>query len=380
MIRITDKANCCGCNVCGDICPKQAISFKNDNEGFWYPEVDMLKCIECGLCEKICPCLNEKDQHKPLEVYAAINPDEEIRMNSSSGGIFWVLVNQTINEGGLVFGAAFDKEWQVCHTSAATLEDAKILKGSKYVQSRVAGCYMQVRDALDKGRKVLFSGTACQIAALKSFLRKDFENLLTIDVVCHGVPSPVIWKDYIKSLANSKTISNINFRDKRSGWRNYDISVQFMDGTELRESHYKNLYMQGFLHDLFLRPSCHSCKFKAGRCGSDITLGDFWGIEKVLPDLDDNRGTSVVIVNTTRGESSLQMMSQMFQIVEYEQVVKVNPCIITVTPQKEIRGEFMRMYQSGEGLSSISSVLKRMQPSQLELWLRRIKRVLSHNK
>lgn len=376
MINITDKHNCCGCNACGDICPKQAISFKFDNEGFWYPEVDMQKCMDCGLCEKICPCLHEKEQHKPLEVYAAVNPDEATRMNSSSGGVFWMLVEQTIGDGGTVFGAAFDKEWMVCHSSAETLEEAGKFRGSKYVQSRVNECYKKAQEALKQGRKVLYSGTACQIAALKGYLRKDYDNLLTIDVVCHGVPSPGIWKEYIKSLSISKTIKNINFRDKRGGWRNYDFSVQFSKGTGLRESHYKNIYMQGFLHDLYLRPSCHCCKFKAGRCGSDITLGDFWGIEKVVPEIDDNRGVSIVLINSLKGKNEINTVPISFKEVDTENALKGNPCITNATPTNKWRLEFMERYETNEGLRAISYVVNRMKPSFIVKLLNRIRRII----
>ena len=376
MINISDKHNCCGCNACGDICPKQAISFKNDKEGFWYPEVDMQKCINCGLCEKVCPCLNEKEQHNPIEVYAAVNPDEATRMNSSSGGVFWALVNMVIKEGGLVFGASFDKEWQVCQSSAETIEDAKKFRGSKYVQSRVTGCYRQVQEALNKGQIVLFSGTACQIAALKGYLRKVYDNLLTVDVVCHGVPSPGIWKEYLKTLPSAKTIKDINFRDKRSGWRDYDFSVQFADGTELKESHNKNLYMQGFLHDLYLRPSCHSCKFKAGRCGSDLTLGDFWGIERVAPEMDDNRGVSVVLVYSNKGKNVLTDLPVSFKEVNSEVAIKGNPCISIATPEKRWRSEFMKEYKGHNSLDAIPFIINKMRPSLIDRCIRRIKRIV----
>lgn len=366
MIKIAEKQNCCGCNACGDICPKLAISFPVDKEGFWYPEVDMHKCIDCGLCEKICPCLNEKEKLKPIAVYAAVNTDEKTRMNSSSGGIFWALVNKTINEGGLVFGAGFDKEWMVCHSSADTIEDAKKFQGSKYVQSRVTGCYKQVKEALINGRKVLFSGTACQIAALKNYLRKDYENLQTIDVVCHGVPSPGIWKDYITTQYYSKTIQNIEFRDKRGGWRNYGFSVLFTDGTVFKESHNKNLYMQGFLHDLYLRPSCHSCKFKAGRCGSDVTLGDFWGIEKVAPEMDDNLGVSIVLINSMKGKELFSDLPFITKEVDFDVAIKGNPCILSASSEKKWRSEFMDRYKNKEGLNAISILIDTMRPSFIE--------------
>ncbi|MBQ7462945.1 MAG: Coenzyme F420 hydrogenase/dehydrogenase, beta subunit C-terminal domain [Bacteroidaceae bacterium] len=375
MIIITDKHNCCGCNACGDICPKQAISFKNDNEGFWYPEVDMQKCIDCGLCEKICPCLNVKEAKQPISAFAAVNPDDELRMKSSSGGVFWLLVEQTIREGGVVFGAAFDNEWMVYHSSSESLEEAERFRRSKYVQSLVKGCYKQAQGALKQGRKVLFSGTACQIAALKEFLRKDYDNLLTVDVVCHGVPSPAIWKEYIKTLASSKTIKNINFRDKCTGWRNYDFSVQFSDGTELKEPHNKNLYMQGFLHDLYLRPSCHSCKFKAGKCGSDLTLGDFWGIEKVVPEIDDDHGVSLVIINSLKGKDSIDALPLSLKVVDSIIALKENPCISIATPEKKWRSEFMEQYVDNGGINAISLIVKKMQPSFVKRLLLRVRRL-----
>lgn len=334
----------------------------------------MQKCIDCGLCEKICPCLNEKEQSKPLEVYAAVNPDEETRMNSSSGGIFWALAKQTIEAGGIVSGAAFDKEWMVCHSSAETLEDAKKFQGSKYVQSRVTGCYKQVLEALKDGRKVLFSGTACQISALKGLLRTDYENLLTIDVVCHGVPSPGIWREYLCHLGKEKTITNINFRDKASGWRNYDFIMNFSDGDSIKEPHDSNLYMQGYLNNLFLRPSCHKCKFKAGKCGSDITLGDFWGIEKIYPQLDDNRGASVLLANSQKGEDIIHKTNVSLLKVEYEQAINGNPCMVKATPESKWKPIFMEKYLTEGVVLAISQTLKKMEPSVFYRILRRVKR------
>lgn len=394
MISVTDKHNCCGCNACGDICPKQAISFKDDNEGFWYPEVDMQKCIDCGLCEKICPFLNAKEQHQPLEVYAAINPDEEIRRNSSSGGMFQMLSKQIIEKGGLVFGAAFDKDWMVHHLSADNYNDVKKFQGSKYVQSCVSGCYVQVQKALKEGRKVLFSGTSCQIAALKGFLRKEYDNLLTVDVVCHGVPSPGIWRKYLETLQQpcvikgfgktdvsplntNVSIESISFRDKQEGWRNfcftvhYSVNQQEMSGTvlspqndfELRESLHDNVFMQGFLHNLYLRPSCYTCKVKSGRCHSDLTLADFWGIWNEIPQIYDDKGISLVLVNTEKGKAVIDTLDCFLMPVKYEQGVKYNPCIEHSVEEKKWRSVFMHRYNRGDGLTAVSSVIKLMQPT-----------------
>ena len=376
MIQIKDKSNCCGCQACGDVCPKQAIAFKIDKEGFWYPGVDSHLCVDCGLCERVCPCLNDKDPKRPLTVFAAVNPDEEVRMESSSGGIFWMLVKHTIEEDGVVFGAAFDEEWMVCHSSADTLADARKYRGSKYVQSRLVGRYTEAQRALKQGRKVLFSGTACQIAGLKNYLNKDYPNLLTVDVVCHGVPSPGIWREYIKHLSSGRTINSVSFRDKQRGWSTYDFLLQYSDGKKLRESHFQNIFMQGYLHGFYLRPSCHSCRVKHGKCGSDITLGDFWGVENLIPELNDNKGTSVILVNTAKGKETIQGIDLLLREVEYEQAVSGNACIEISTKETEWRSVFMNKYLKGCGIDAVISTIKQIKPSLIKRVFGKLRRFI----
>ncbi len=197
MIEIKEKYNCCGCSACVQICPKQCISLSADNEGFLYPQVDTAVCINCGLCEKVCPVINQNEPRMPLEVYAAKNTDEEIRLKSSSGGIFTLLAEHIISEGGVVFGARFNENWEVVHDYTETVEGLESFRGSKYVQSIIGENFKKAKFFLDEGRNVLFSGTPCQVAGLKKFLRKEYENLLTVEVVCHGVPSPMVWHDYL---------------------------------------------------------------------------------------------------------------------------------------------------------------------------------------
>lgn len=378
MINITEKSNCCGCCACGDKCPKQAISFKTDAEGFWYPEVVNEKCIDCHLCEKVCPLLNlnQFQSKEPKTSFYAINNNEVERDNSSSGGIFIMLMKKTIKEGGVVFGATYDEEWMVHHTSADDLQDALKFQGSKYVQSKAEGCYNDVWKELKDGRRVLFAGTACQIAALKCFLDKEYDNLVTIDVVCHGVPSPGIWRNYLSELKTNKEIIAINFRDKSTGWRNYSLTVHFSDGSELKESHYKNLYMQGFLHDLYLRPSCHNCKFKEGKCGSDITLGDFWGIEKVRSEVDDDQGVSLVLANTPKGDHLIKTITPTIAEVSYSQAVQGNACIVRCTPENKWRKAFWEHYQNEGLVKSVKYVVQCQKPSLLKKVVVRIKNVL----
>lgn len=244
MINITRKEDCVGCNACTQICPKDCIVMTEDHQGFLYPKVDLSKCIDCHLCEKVCPVINQAQPCKPLSVYAADNPDMEVKMRSSSGGVFFALAKKVISEGGVVFGARFNEKWEVIHDYTETIEGLKVFQGSKYVQSRIGETFRQTRTFLKAGRKVLFSGTPCQIAGLKLFLRKEYANLISLDVVCHGVPSPLVWREYLayvtrpegasvgkntdfqSSLSNQMpVITGINFRDKRLGWEKFGFTL-----------------------------------------------------------------------------------------------------------------------------------------------------------
>lgn len=325
MIEIEEKKNCCGCNACVQVCPKQCISMKEDREGFLYPEVNQDICVDCHLCERVCPVLNQGKERKPLKVYAAKNKDEEIRRQSSSGGIFTLLAEQVIDEGGVVFGARFNENWEVVHSYTETKDGLAAFRGSKYVQSRIGDNYKKAESFLKSGRKVLFSGTPCQIAGLKLYLRKEYENLQTVDFICHGVPSPGVWREYLKEeiarqcdgknsvlshpIEKEKIrIKHISFRNKKLGWKKYSfaltLSVPDGHGAEntvlLSEPLNKNLFLRGFLADLYLRPSCYACPAKCLKSGSDVTIGDFWGIERVMPEMDDDKGVSVVMVNRDR--------------------------------------------------------------------------------
>lgn len=323
MIDIKEKKDCCGCGACVQRCPKSCISMREDNEGFLYPEVNKEICIDCGLCEKVCPVINQSEERKPMAVYAAKHKDERIRLASSSGGVFTAIAESVIDEGGVVFGARFDKNWSVIHGYTETKEGLAAFRGSKYVQSRIGESYKDTEAFLKTGRKVLFSGTPCQIAGLKRFLRKEYDNLLTVDFICHGVPSPGVWREYLKEetarqcggknsvLSHPKDklgdvrIENISFRDKRLGWKKFSFALTLSttngSGAKntvlLSEPLNKNIFLRGFLADLYLRPSCHACPAKKFKSGSDVTIGDFWGVQNVMPEIDDNLGCSIVYMN-----------------------------------------------------------------------------------
>lgn len=304
MIKITNKDNCCGCGACINICPKQCISFKEDNEGFLYPSVDAKDCINCNLCNRVCPYNDIPTKRMPVTIYAAKHKDDDIRLNSSSGGIFTSLAEKVINQGGIVFGAQFDKNWNVIHSYTDNIIELSKYRGSKYVQSNTLFTYQEAKSFLDKNKLVLYSGTPCQILGLKKFLRKEYSNLITVDFVCHGVPSPKVWQLYINNITLNSTITDIKFRNKEKGWRNYTLYIK-TNNTEFKYSMDDNQssYMKGFLNELYLRPSCHNCIAKGFTSGSDFTIADYWWIHNIKPEIDDNKGISLVYINSIKGKS-----------------------------------------------------------------------------
>lgn len=331
MIEITQKEHCCGCSACVHICPKHSISFQEDKEGFLNPKVDLETCVDCGLCEKVCPIINQDPEREPQKVYAAKNDDENIRLKSSSGGVFTLLAEKIIEEGGVVFGARFNENWEVVHDYADTIEGLEQFRGSKYVQSAVGESFKQAETFLKAGREVMFTGTPCQIAGLRKFLRKDYKNLLTVDFVCHGVPSPLVWRLYLKEEINRygkeiTAVEDINFRDKYTGWKTYSLSIKLSGNIVSSTMFTDDNYMRAFLSNLSLRPSCYSCPAKAGKSGADITIGDFWGIENVLPELDDDIGISV-LVNYNEIKCPSIISELYLHAVSYPEILVSNPCL-----------------------------------------------------
>lgn len=330
MINIKDKRDCCGCAACVQRCPKRCISLKEDEEGFLYPVADESVCINCGLCEKVCPIINRAEKLPVKEVLAVKNRDEAERMASSSGGVFIALAKKTMEKGGVVFGAVFDENWEVRHTYAETLDCVRPMMGSKYVQSRIEDSYCEAEKFLKQGREVLFTGSPCQIAGLHSYLRKDYPNLLAVDFLCHGVPSPGVWRRYLRealqdavlreaaekntvlssSLKSVPVITGIEFRDKtHCGWKKYSFVVRGSaskadkNSVLLSDIHSDNPFMRGFLANIYLRPSCYRCLCKNGVSHSDLTIGDFWGIDYLMPDFDDDKGVGLVLVSTDKGKA-----------------------------------------------------------------------------
>lgn len=323
MVNIKSLFDCCGCEACSQVCNRHAITMRQDFQGFYYPNVNYDLCNNCGLCEKICPLLNSFEERTPLHTYALKNKNEKVRMDSSSGGVFTILAEETIHAGGVVYGAVFDSDWSVFHERIDSIEGISRLRGSKYVQSRMDGVYQKVKEDLISGIPVLFSGCHCHIAALHSFLRKEYNNLTTVDVVCGGVPSPRIWQDYLReevaishssfasnsisSTLNEKpSIKSVKFREKSKGWRRYHLSIQISESSQkdnpdsscITNSTYygEHTFMQSWLRGFISRPACHKCHFRCGRSGSDYTIADYWGIENKHPDFFDDKGVSILFV------------------------------------------------------------------------------------
>ena len=350
-----------------------------DGEGFLYPKIDTNLCIDCQACVRVCPFHNPEEENKPKSVYAALNNNEEIRKDSSSGGVFTILAEKVINEGGVVFGAKFTDDWQVEIVPSETIEGLAAFRGSKYLQARMGNSLKQCKQYLRDGRKVLFSGTPCQIAGLKHYLRKDYDNLIAVDFVCHGVPSPKVWERYLKEVteAGKRAIQDIKFRDKPQGWKRFNFTLNYDEADKsysMSSYNGDNHYMRAFLSDMILRPSCYNCQAKSGRSQSDITIGDFWGIETVLPTMDDDKGTSLVLVHTEKGKQIFADAQVKTEVVAYADAFAHNPAIEHSARAHAHRQYFFeKLDQAPDLLKLIDKELKPTYKQQLRRYYWRFK-------
>lgn len=365
MLQLQQKEACCGCHACSQICPKHCITMHEDEEGFRYPGINKSECIACGLCEKVCPILKTVSEEAPPEpqALAACSSGEDIRLASSSGGIFTLLAQQILAQEGTVYGAAMTSVTEANHIRVCQPQQLQLLRGSKYIQSNIGTCYIQAREDLQSGKTVLFSGTPCQIEGLRSFLGKDYSRLFCVDIICHGVPSPMVWRKYVQhreKQAGSHAV-RVNFRHKRYGWREYSLVLGFANGKTYSTSFAQDPYMRAYLHDLCLRPSCYQCRFKKCSRVSDITLADFWGIERVSPQMDDNKGTSLVILHTQKAH---QLMQQISDQMRYEEValtsaLRQNPSMVTAANRPDSRDSFLRDIQTQRFPKAVDRYVKR---------------------
>lgn len=364
MLDFLEKSKCSGCFACVSKCPQKCIGMLCDNEGFWYPNVNKDTCISCGICEKICPVLKTeiKDNDEPLKCYAAFNNDIETQENSSSGGVFSLIAEKILSEGGVVFGAAFTEDFKaVEHIAIENKEQLPMLMGSKYLQSRIGDAYVKTKQYLDSGRQVLFSGTPCQIGGLYAYLGKDYENLITQDIICHGVPSPKVWGKYIEyreAKVSSKT-NKMFFRHKKYGWKMYSVQFGFENGKEYIQTLSNDEYMRGFLANLYLRPSCYNCSFKTKKHLSDITLADFWGIENIDTSMYNRKGTSLVIINTDKGQDIFSNISDLTQKSEdLNMAIKYNSALIKSAKYNKNRENFFEDFERFGFKKSIKKYVK----------------------
>jgi len=325
MDYITEKEKCTGCSACKTICPQKAIKLAPDSLGFLYPEIEKEKCVDCGLCVKICPVNGKTAENEITETLGAINKNEEIRLKSSSGGIFDLFAREIISENGVVFGVILDENQNAIFTKVYSVEQLEPLYGSKYVQASANNIYAECKNELEAGKKVLFSGTPCQIGGLRSYLKKDYENLVCIDFICHGVPSPALWQKYVKYQEDnfSSQVVKTSFRHKNCGWKKFSLKLVFANSSEYLVTLDKDKYLQLFLKDNCLRESCYNCYAKGIKRFSDITIADFWGIQNILPQLDDDKGTSVVCLNSEKGKVLFTIISEKIKSVPFDKTILI---------------------------------------------------------
>ena len=349
MIQLTNKKNCCGCNACGDICGKHAISFVTDNEGFWYPKVDNDKCVNCGLCDKVCPIQNKANHIKRFAepvVFAAYTKNEAIRLDSTSGGIHSMLALKMYEKNAYVGGAVYNADHTVSQIVDDNPERLPEIRSSKYLQSNAEGVYKEIRSLLIKGKNVFFCGCPCQIHALYNFLGKEYENLVTCDFICRGVNSPKVFLKYMEMLERKfgAKATEIKFKNKKWGWHNFSLRVNFENGKEYCKDHKHDLFFIGYLQaGNFTRPSCYDCQFKGFPQKSDITLADFWGIENVEPKMDQDKGTSLVMINSDKGECLFTSIKEqiVYRQFSMEEAKKGNSAIdCSLIPLIQNREEF----------------------------------------
>lgn len=343
MMRLYEKKELCtGCRACEQICPLGAIGMVEDGEGFLYPQIDESKCVNCGMCKQACERIESKEEKVELLCYAAKNRVDELRERSSSGGVFYELACAVLELGGEVYGAAFDDEFQVMHKKITSVHEIPQIMGSKYVQSNTRSTFCEAKQGLENDKWVLYSGTPCQIAGLRGYLQKDYEKLLCVSLICHGVPSPMVWRkylSYLKGRFDEPHISSIQFREKSMGWKNYSMKVAF-DKYVYRADFRNDLYETAFLADMDLRPSCYSCRAKGDHQQADIILGDFWGIEKEYPDFEDRLGVSAVILNSIRGKEFFNKVADCFILkpTRYDVIKRNQPMLessVKMTKQRE---------------------------------------------
>jgi coenzyme F420-reducing hydrogenase beta subunit len=379
MINVSNNI-CIGCGACVSICPKNCISLEINSEGFLYPTIEKELCINCNKCSSICVAEDTiKKSVVPINSYAVYTNDNTVRMQSSSGGCFYALSKEILDNGGVVIGAAFDKSFTVKHIICNNEDDLRKILKSKYSQSNTSNVFEETKQLLENGLTVLFSGTSCQCSALNKYLKKEYNNLLLVDVICHGVPSPMVFRQYLKQLSKGKKMQSFNFRDKSESWQHYSISANFEDGDMSCIPYDNDLYMKLFLSNLILRKSCYNCQWKYPTKVSDITLGDLWGADTLMP-LHDDKGINWVIINSNKGNQIFDRISSnlFVQQVNFNSACVYNPSVIS-SPKEPIERSKCIQYLLNEN-SFLSAYNKFIKGSLLKRFIKKSKSLLNYDK
>ena len=381
MAQLAPQNQCTGCTACESICPHRCIHMVSDIEGFSYPIVDNTVCVNCGLCQSVCPVLHHpKTPNLYTRAYAAICTQEEIRLKSTSGGVFTLLAKWIFDRGGVVFGAAYDEDFSVRHCVISREDELQKLRTAKYAQSTLGDTFAKVYDELKSGKYVLFSGTPCQIVGLQAYLKKPRERLITVDVVCHGVPSPKVWQHYIayrrEHDAPGCRIDAINLRSKVTGWPGYSVRFLYNNGTCYSARNNEDPFLKGFVGDYYLRPSCYECEFKGVSRNSDFTLADYWGVWSQLPEYNDGKGTSLVLVHSPVARQIWSQIQAYLRCQELDPLksVEENPSALAASGKPQNREEFWKRYQDEDFTALITELLPPPAPPQKQTLLKRVVR------
>lgn len=349
-ISVVNKEKCYGCYACYNKCSQNAIDMVEDTEGFVYPEVNEKRCVDCQICLKVCPSIRIPGVNTKKETYACYAKNEEEHKSSSSGGFFAVLAEAILEEKGNVFGAVFNEKIEVEHVKIQDIKDMYKVKGTKYVQSYIGKTYIEVKRALEKGEEVLFSGTPCQVAGLKNFLDKKYDNLVCLDLICHGVPSPGVWRRYLEEKFGKDNVKTMQFRNKEKGISDVTLEYRLKNDTIIFESYLESPYIKGFINNYYTRQSCFNCGFKGfDRC-SDITIGDFWSVREFYPQMENKYGVSAIIVHSEKGSIWLEKIRNRLIICKAkpEELAVWNDSLLKSAKRTPARLEFYQKWENDD--------------------------------